>query len=286
MLPCLWIGFVAFVSTTIAGRDSWSRWYNTDSPADGDDEEILQIIRQTGKPRCIHRSTRTQCRVVGTITLFSDARNVADNFLSTPCNQSGVVCLAREQRPGVNCRDYEIRYSCDKSDEKHSKISSDGGFIALIASLSVLVPILGVMSIHFLRACRERRQKEKRSRDVQSTDQPPSYDEVCNNETRRVGNTAAISLPEMSSLEVSSSSGTSSPIPGVGNSSGNDVCHSAVRNNERRGCSGRTGTPEASVFVISGRSTQREIDNRHMVPEPPPSYAEALEILKLQSGVV
>ena len=170
---------------------------------------------------------------------------------------------------------------CLFSDKTYSRFSSNGGFIALIASLSVIVPILGVMSVQFLRACRERRKKEKRSRDIQIADQPPSYDEVCISETLSHTNMAATirHSPETSLPEVGGASGTSSSSPNICGS----ACQSA-RSDDIGEITDRTDRSEMNVFVVGGLDTQTELV--HTTAEQPPSYAEALKILKSKSGSV
>lgn len=85
-------------------------WFNTQSPTfgnDGGEEENIQTIKQSGYKIC-DKVYNIECRSVANpdLRLESVGQNVICNL------EEGFKCRNSEQRPGIKCLDYEIRYVC------------------------------------------------------------------------------------------------------------------------------------------------------------------------------
>ncbi|KAL8625008.1 hypothetical protein ACOMHN_012017 [Nucella lapillus] len=201
----------------------WSRWYNSDSPwqGEGDNETVHRISLVLGLPCALRDITSVQCRRrssnngeegggAGGAT-FQDQSVYKGNVLQVPCNTSGLMCRHEDQKyppssfssssPSLTmCADYEIRLLCLETDTKKNSshdakapkkddITSHAAFIAIVASGSIVVPLILVLIFRFRKnkltqlqrqleqqqspASAELEEEEERRR---REDAPPAYD--------------------------------------------------------------------------------------------------------------
>ncbi|XP_046325676.1 uncharacterized protein LOC124110385 isoform X3 [Haliotis rufescens] len=167
------------------GQSAWTEWFNTDTPYDGVEEETIGSVKQTHETLCPGGSvTQAECRAVGTAFTFKNRWTFSSNILHVPCNATGLVCRDRDQPGTIFCSDYEIRYLCQ--DDNDVPVY-DGGFIAMAAGLSVIVPLICVLIVQLKRAKAERIRQENGSSGTASADSatpssyvdpPPTYEQL------------------------------------------------------------------------------------------------------------
>lgn len=190
------------LQTVTAVEGVWSRWYSSDNPkiSGVDNETVARIWLVFHDLPCQPTEVLSaQCRGTGTNDSFSGVSDIYDNTLFIPCNATGLVCRNADQNMSMgktNCADYEIRVLCpniastNKPDSHYDVIGSNGGFIAMAAGGSVVLPLVFVLVIQLrknARAERRRQAQERQSAQDQASaetaartavDAPPAYDEL------------------------------------------------------------------------------------------------------------
>ncbi|XP_067668921.1 uncharacterized protein [Haliotis asinina] len=294
----IWIVGYVLEMALVAGQSTWTEWFNTDTPYDGTEEETISKVKQTYGTLCPSGSVaEAECRAVGTAFTFKNRWTFSGNILHVPCNATGLVCRDRDQPGTVFCSDYEIRYLCQ--DDNDVPVY-DGGFIAMAAGLSVIVPLICVLIVQLKRAKAERLRQENASSGTTNADSttpsrylepPPTYEQLFGeagmlerydsttgllDDSRNPHSRVSISSVEsQSDLSISTISGEiieDRPImsSGVHNPAMDRVDIEAETSPQPRRFRGMHISPHDLFSYYDPNVTT-----------PPPTYNEALEILKM-----
>ncbi|ESO88682.1 hypothetical protein LOTGIDRAFT_165469 [Lottia gigantea] len=256
---------------------SWTLWYNTDEPSDGEDIETFIRIQKINNEVCKDGEPEdVECRVVGDEeSTFVSQKLWKGNTLKLPCTKYGVTCLDVDQEHERKCFDYEIRFLC--SHDEDARVTNSGAFIALSAGCSILIPLICVLIIK----CRKSRLAQNQrnasaTTPAQNCDPPPSYEQLFGGSDGTLTNTASSTEDLVGSSRDRSDGYINEGF--VETISGTSVSDTVIEtdanfSNNRAGPSRYPGM-HVSVTDLMG-STCFQYDTT-----PPPTYNEALEILK------
>ncbi|BFZ00604.1 hypothetical protein BsWGS_03642 [Bradybaena similaris] len=185
---------ISCLTASVNGAKTWSKWYDG-RLLNGTNNGTLDRIRELFSYDCddidsVECSTKSWTTNETTTTTWPDTQ-----YFRLPCDASvGNICMLisrSEWGLAIPCRDFDIRFLCQTSDPPKTDtpvpdtLTINGGFIAMAAGLSVVVPLICVLVMQLRRAKREERERDRERRRTEAggaengaTDLPPSYEQV------------------------------------------------------------------------------------------------------------